>query len=140
MYGQYVITRSELNKMQAPYAQAAQKLEALAEALRSLNFREYADQLAEMAPNVREGWREPDDDFWIVERDRARTGLSGWAGAAVLRRYIAELANFNRIVFGSVLHGTVATVTNVAFDLKEKMSMTGAQIREILRARPTPLI
>jgi hypothetical protein len=139
MYGQYVISRSEFNKMKAPYAQAAEKLEALAEALRSLNFGEYADQLKGMAPKVREGWREPDDDFWIVERDRARTGLSGWAEAAVLRRYIAELANFNRIVFGNVLYGTVATVTNVAFNLKET-TITGRQVIEMLKAPPTSVL
>jgi hypothetical protein len=136
--GPSVMSRSELNERKAPYAQAAEKLEALAKTLRSLGCTNYADQLKEMAPNVREDWREPDDDFWIVERHRARTGQSGWPGAAVLRRYIAELANFNHIVFGSVLYGTVATVTNVAFDLKEKASLTGGQVREILRAPPTP--
>jgi hypothetical protein len=147
LYGRSVISRSELNEMKAPYAQAAEKLETLAETLRSLGHTNYADQLKAMAPDVREGWREPDDDFWIVERDRIRIGLQNttgqWVsalGAKILRRYIAEVANFNHIVFGNVLYGTVATVTNVAFDLKEKTSITGAQVREILRAPPTPVL
>jgi hypothetical protein len=129
--GPSVISRSELNERKAPYAQAAEKLEALAKTLRSLGCTTYADQLKEMAPNVREDWREPDDDFWIVQRDR---------GPTELRRYIAELANFNRIVFGSVLYGTVATVANVAFDLKEQKRITGEQVRQILRAPPTPVL
>jgi hypothetical protein len=129
--GPSVMSRSELNERKAPYARAAEKLEALAKTLRLLHCSEYADQLEEMAFNVREAWREPDDDFWIVQRDR---------GPTELRRYIAELANFNRIVFGSVLYGTVATVANVAFDLKEQKRITGEQVRQILRAPPTPVI
>ncbi|HEY6995131.1 MAG TPA: hypothetical protein VH397_15585 [Xanthobacteraceae bacterium] len=140
VYGPSVMSRSNLNKRKASYAQAAEKLEALAETLRSLGHTNYADQLKAMAPDVREGWRELDDDFWIVERDRARSGQSGWPGATVLRRYIAELANFNCIVFGNVLYGTVATVANVAFDLKEQTSITGEQVRQILRAPPTPVL
>jgi hypothetical protein len=129
--GPSVISRSELNERKAPYAQAAEKLEALAKSLRSLGCTTYAGQLEKMAPDVRNSWREWDDDFWIVQRDR---------GPKELRRYIAELANFNRILFGDVLRGTVATVTNVAFDLKEQKRITGEQVRQILRAPPTPVI
>jgi hypothetical protein len=132
--GSTVIPRSKLNKLKAPYAQAAENLEALAKTLRSLRFEEYADKLEKMAPNVMEGWREPGDIFWVVERRRTRGQSTRYQE---VRRYIAELANFNRIVFGNVLYGTVATVTNVAFDLQ---GITGAQVREILRAPPTPVI
>lgn len=146
LYGRSVISRSELDKMKAPYAQAAEKLETLAETLRSLGHTNYADQLKAMAPDVREGWREPDDDFWIVERDRIRIGLQNttgqWVsalGAKILRRYIAELANFNRIVFGNVLSGIVAIVVNVAFDLREKKtSITREHVREMVRAPRPP--
>ena len=96
----------------------------------------YADKSEETAPDVR---RDPDDDIWIVERDRARAGLEKSAlGAPEVRRYIAELANFNRIVFGNVLSGIVAIVTNVAFDLREKKAtITRGQVREMVRA-PRP--
>jgi hypothetical protein len=93
-----------------------------------------------MAPHVRESLN-LDDDLWIVERDRARTGLEkSVLGAPEMRRYIAELANFNRIVFGNVLYGTVATVASVAFDLKEQTSITGAQVRDLLKGAPTPVL
>jgi hypothetical protein len=138
--GPSVLSQSQLNERKAPYARAAEKLEALAQTLRSLDCGRHADQLEEIAANVREAWREPDDDFWIIQRDRAWTGPSGWLGSAELRRYVAELANFNHVVFGRFLRGTVANVANVAFDLKEQTSITGARVREILRAPPTPVI
>jgi hypothetical protein len=139
LYVKHVISRSELNKMQAPYAHAAKELEALAETLRSLDCTDYADQLEEMAPHVRERWRDWDDAFWVTERARIRPGLQNVRPTESLR-YIAELANFNRIVFGNVLYGTVAIVTNVAFDLKEKASIRGVQVRDLLKGAPTPVL
>ena len=145
VFNKSLISRSELNKRKAPYGQAAERLKALAETLHSLGCTKYADQLEEMAADVREGWRDWDDNFWVVQRYRIRTGLRNVARNSMLepeylRRYIAELANFNRIVFGNVLYGTVATVANVAFDLKEQTSITGEQVRQILRAPPTPVL
>jgi hypothetical protein len=136
LFVKHVISRSELNKKKAPYAHAAKELEALAETLRSLDCTDYADQLKKMAPHVRERWRDWDDAFWVTERARIRPGLPPTESL----RYIAELANFNRIVFGNVLYGTVATVTNVVFDLKENTSVTGPQVRDILKGAPTPVL
>jgi hypothetical protein len=149
----YVITRSELNNTEDRYVQAAKELLKLGETLSALcpRFKKYKDQLTEMAGDVRMGWHDPYYERWVIERERSESlNLE----RRNIRRYVAEIANFNRIVFGGVLYGTVATVTNVAFDLGEQASIrgehvadlnhqasiTGEQVRQILRAPPTPVL
>jgi hypothetical protein len=124
-----LLSRAELKQERAAYSTAQQKLNELSETLRSLGMKSKAEELQRISVEVEDcaSWVEVDaeDRGQIIDRHRSDV---------FLRSYVVRLARINRVIFGRVLYGTLATTTNVAFDLQRPIE--GKQIREILRSLP----
>ena len=140
-----VLSHPQIQELKAPYVETAHQLLQLAETLRGFGLRE-AEELEKIAAKVKDYW--PDDpyhDIWVTRRVRSRDvdSRNGELGQLLssqnLRRYVAQLANKSKKLFGTQLYGTVATVANVAFELQGRKEITGEQVRQILRSPPTPL-
>jgi hypothetical protein len=141
-----VLSNSQIQELEAPYAEAAHQLLELAKTLRGFGMRREEEELKKIAAKVKDAW--PDDpypDIWVTPKVRSRNGDSrhGEMGQLLnsqnLRRYVAQLANKSVKLFGKKLRGTVANVANVVFELEGRHEITGEQVRQILRSAPIPL-
>jgi hypothetical protein len=68
------------------------------------------------------GFSHKTDDPWIIVRRR---------GDLELRAFVADLSTITRTLFGQILRGTIATVSNVRFN---RQDVTRKKIREMLRS------
>jgi hypothetical protein len=129
LYPRPLLSRAELKQERGDYSTAQQKLNELSETLRSLGMKSEAEELQRISVEAEDcaSWVEVDaeDRGQIIDRHRSDV---------FLRSYVARLARINRVTFGRVLYGTLATTTNVALDLQQPIE--GKQIREILRSLP----
>lgn len=107
-----------------PLLTIAQRLREDAETLRSFGMEENAIDLENIS-NECEQYAEysssDEDDVGIVTRHRGNRRVNG---------YLAHLANTSRTLFGSLLHGTLATITNVALG----SDLTADEVHGILRS------
>jgi hypothetical protein len=140
-----VVSRLEINRAKAPYLQAAQQLKRCVEVLRSFDMLDDANELERIASRVKERWREDYEDARVVERQRRRRNYDDIGPLGLLldptnmRGYVVDLAKTSCEIFGSRLYGVLAIVANVVFELEGERAIKGAQVREILRAPPTPV-
>jgi hypothetical protein len=106
----------------------ADQLRKEADKLKSYGMEDDAWTLIRIAQNCEENIRTGNldnlCDRWIVDRDRSTSHL---------RAYVITLAALTRKLFGNPLHGTLARIANVAFDLAGGTSITGGQVHEMLR-------
>jgi hypothetical protein len=118
-----VLTTEEIGCNFIDRAETAQTLREQAEKLRSFGMERDAKELMRIAhacsyiPDVLY-------NRWLVSRNRSPSRLRG---------YIITLAELNKRLFGSVLRGTIASIANVALDLKDSERITDKQVREMLR-------
>jgi hypothetical protein len=141
-----VLSDSQVEERRAPYSKAAEQLLKLAETVKGFNMNTEAEELEKIAEKVKDHW--PDDpylDIWVTRNERTqgietRTDYMGHLlNIQNLRRYVAQLADASKKLFGTVLNSNVATVANVAFELEGPKQITGEQVRQILRSAPTLL-
>jgi hypothetical protein len=101
----------------------ADRLLKEADKLKSYGMENDALTLIRIARNCQENF-DSMRDRWIVDRNRSPSHL---------RAYVITLAELTRKLFGNPLHGTLARIANVAFDLADGTSITGEQVHEMLR-------
>jgi hypothetical protein len=106
-------TRAEINREIARRDELAASLEASAESCLQLGERPAAVTLRELVAEIRKGTEalRPDSrDPWIIQRKSERIG-DDW-----VRGFIIEATQICLLLFGKKMSGTVAILTNVAFD------------------------
>lgn len=112
---------TELRKISARLRNEASKLS-------ELGMEEDALEVERIAANCEEQsyWAEPDEEdlLTFVAAYRNRNDNS-------LRSYVAYLAGATQQIFGQPLHGTLATISNVAF---QRTNITADRIHDILRS------
>jgi hypothetical protein len=118
-----VITTEEIWCNFIDRAETAQTLREQAKKLRSFGMERDAKELmriAHVCSNI------PDILYnrWLVSRNRSPSQLRG---------YVITLAELNKRLFGNVLRSTIASIANVALDLKDSERITDKQVREMLR-------
>jgi hypothetical protein len=118
-----VLTTEEIGRNFDDRAETEQTLREQAEKLRLFGMERDAWEVMRIAhacSNI------PDvlDNRWLVSRNRSPSRL---------RAYVITLAELNTRLFGSVLRSTIASIANVALDLKDSERITDKRVREMLR-------
>jgi hypothetical protein len=127
-----ILTTREIVENYHERIATADQLRKEADKLKSYGMEDDAWTLIRIAHNCEENIRTGNldnlCDRWIVDRNRS---------PGHLRAYVITLAELTRRLFGNPLHGTLASIANVAFDLVDRTSINDAQVREMVRG-PAP--
>jgi hypothetical protein len=118
---------SEVSKAGAELLNVGVRLQNEAEILASFGMEEEVLVLKRIAlecSDYSSAFEPSKDDPWLVDRHR---------GDGQLRDYVVWLSIITRKLFGNALCTILAITSNVAFNRDD---VTGAQIREMLRAHP----
>jgi len=123
-----VVNVLEARQMITELGKVLARLRNEASNLRKFGLEEDALEVERIAANCEEHsyWAEPDEEDplnpVVVYRDRNNNSL---------RSYVAYLAGTTQRIFGKPLHGTLATISNVAF---QRTDITPDRIHDMLRS------
>jgi hypothetical protein len=118
-----VLTRAEVKNTHAERKSSARRLRTESKKLRAWGMKVEARELMRIAIQC-----EKEINFmynrWIVDRQRSDNRLRG---------YLLTLAELNKLLFGTPMYGTLATIANVVFNRTKGSEITGSQVHEMLR-------
>jgi hypothetical protein len=123
-----VVNVAEAHQYLTELRNISARLRNEASKLSELGMEEDALEVGRIAANCEEQaiWAEPDEEdlltFVAAYRNRNDNSLRG---------YVAYLAGTTQQIFGKPLHGTLATISNVAF---QRTDITADRIHDILRS------
>jgi hypothetical protein len=115
-----VLTFVEMERLYKERELSARRLRTEADKLRSFGMKVEAKELTRIALECEKNTSYL-YNVWILYRQRTDNRLRG---------YVLTLAELNKQLFTTPLYGTLATITNVAFN---RTKITGQQVREMLR-------
>jgi hypothetical protein len=128
--GAPVLTREEITSHFNDFQATVETLREQAEKLASFGFERHAEELRRIAFDCSSRNTDALENRWIVSRERTSSRL---------RAYVFTLAELNKRLFRAPLYGTLASIANAAFKLKNPTRLDAARVREMLRG-PKPRI